>query len=101
MLSWAFENLIKNSIQAIEGSSGKIEINVEQKVSNIIIYFKDTGKGIPRSDWKKVFSPGYSTKSRGWGVGLSLTQRIISQIHSGKIYVFASSKQGTTFKISI
>jgi len=101
LFSWAFENLIKNSIQAIEESSGKIEINVEQKVSNIIIYFKDTGKGIPRSDWKKVFSPGYSTKSRGWGVGLSLTQRIISQIHSGKIYVFASSKQGTTFKISI
>ena len=101
LLSWAFENLIKNSIQAIEENSGKIEIKVDQISSITLIYFEDTGKGIPRSDWKKIFSPGYSTKSRGWGVGLSLTQRIIEQIHSGKIYVSNSSKRGTSIQISI
>ena len=99
LLSWAFENLIKNAIQAIESSSGKIEIDVQKSSDCISIRFEDTGKGIPRSDWKKVFSPGYSTKARGWGVGLSLTKRIIKEIHSGNIYILKSSKEGTSVEI--
>ena len=99
LLGWAFENLIKNSIQAIEEDSGKIEINVRQFLDRTIILFIDTGKGISRADWNKVFSPGYSTKTRGWGVGLSLTKRIIHETHSGKIRIQKSSKQGTSIEI--
>ena len=101
LLGWAFENLIKNSIQAIEEDSGKIEINVRQFLDRTIILFIDTGKGISRADWNKVFSPGYSTKTRGWGVGLSLTKRIIQETHSGKIRIQKSSKQGTSIEILI
>ena len=101
LLSWAFENIIKNAIQAINKDYGKIKIVVNKVSSKLEISFSDTGKGVPRSEWRKIFFPGYSTKNRGWGVGLSLTQRIIEQIHSGKIYVSSSSKKGTTIKVSI
>ncbi len=87
LLNWAFENLIKNSIDAIDSNRGSIEINVNKKGLKTIIDLSDTGKGIQRIHWKKIFKPGYSTKSRGWGVGLSLTKRIIEQIHSGKISI--------------
>tara|TARA_Y100000996_G_C22146020_1_gene488314 strand:- start:192 stop:587 length:396 start_codon:yes stop_codon:yes gene_type:complete len=101
LLSWAFENIIKNAIQAINKDHGEIKIIVNKVNSKLEISFSDTGKGVPRSEWRKIFFPGYSTKSRGWGVGLSLTQRIIEQIHSGKIYVSSSSKKGTTIKVLI
>ena len=101
LLSWAFENLIKNAIEAISEPSGKIEINANQINSKTVIEFIDSGKGIQRLDWKKVFSPGYSTKPRGWGVGLSLTKRIVHEIHLGKIFVANSSKGNTSIKISI
>ena len=101
LLGWAFENLIKNSIQAIEGDSGKIEIHAQKSLGKTSILFTDTGKGISRVDWNKIFSPGYSTKSRGWGVGLSLTRRIVQETHSGKIRVQKSSKQGTSIEVLI
>lgn len=101
LLSWAFENIIKNAIQAINKDHGEIKIIVNKVNSKLEISFLDTGKGVPRSEWRKIFFPGYSTKSRGWGVGLSLTQRIIEQIHSGKIYVSSSSNKGTTIKVLI
>lgn len=99
LLSWAFENLIKNSIEAIDSNTGSIEINVNKEDLKTIIDLSDTGKGIQRIHWKRIFKPGYSTKSRGWGVGLSLTKRIIEQIHSGKIYVLSSSREKTVIRI--
>mgnify|MGYP001253538562 CR=1 FL=1 len=101
LLSWAFENLIKNSIEAIDVDYGEIKIHVKQINSKTSILFIDTGKGVPRSDWKKIFYPGYSSKSRGWGVGLSLTKRIVEEIHSGKIFISSSSKKGTSVKILV
>ena len=99
LLSWAFENLIKNSIDATNPETGKIELNLINTVSETSIYFKDNGRGIKRKNWNDIFRPGFSTKKRGWGLGLSLTQRIIEDIHKGAITVTDSSKDGTTIKI--
>mgnify|MGYP001338578518 FL=1 len=100
LLSWAFENLIKNSIDAINPETGEIELSLINTDSKISIYFKDNGKGIKRKNWNDIFRPGFSTKKRGWGLGLSLTQRIIEDIHKGAIIVTDSSKDGTTIKIT-
>ena len=100
LLSWAFENLIKNSIDATNPETGKIELNLINTVSETSIYFKDNGRGIKRKNWNDIFRPGFSTKKRGWGLGLSLTQRIIEDIHKGAIIVTDSSKDGTTIKIT-
>ena len=100
LLSWAFENLIKNSIDATNPETGKIELNLINTVSETSIYFKDNGRGIKRKNWNDIFRPGFSTKKRGWGLGLSLTQRIIEDIHKGTIIVTDSSKDGTTIKIT-
>ncbi len=99
LYSWVIENLIKNAIDAMDGK-GKISIDIspENKVVNIDI--SDTGKGIPASKFKAVFNPGYTTKKRGWGLGLSLAKRIIEQYHKGKIFVKSSKlNKGTTFRI--
>ena len=101
LLSWAFENLIKNSIQSIKGNQGLIKITVIQKDKLTKLLFEDSGIGIHRKDWKNIFLPGYSTKASGWGVGLSLTKRIICEIHNGKIFVRKSSSIGTTIEINI
>jgi signal transduction histidine kinase len=101
LLSWAFENLIKNSIQSIKGNQGLIKITVIQKDKLTKLLFEDSGIGINRKDWKNIFLPGYSTKASGWGVGLSLTKRIICEIHNGKIFVRKSSSIGTTIEINI
>lgn len=99
LFEWVIENLIKNAVDAI-GQAGKITITVENNRENIFIDVKDTGKGIQKSNFKTVFNPGYTTKSRGWGLGLSLVKRIIEQYHKGKVFVKHSEfGVGTTFRI--
>lgn len=99
LFGWTFENLIKNAIDAMKGR-GKIAINIIDNQKTVDIYVSDTGKGIPPQQFKKVFEPGFTTKKRGWGLGLSLTKRIIEEYHNGKIKVDKSEiNVGTTFKI--
>jgi len=99
LLEWVFENLIKNAIDAIKGD-GQITISVSRHDENIAIDITDNGKGIQRKHFKTVFEPGYTTKERGWGLGLSLTKRIIEDYHKGKIMVKESiPNQKTTFRI--
>lgn len=101
LFSWVLENLIRNSLDAMEGS-GKILAIITADDKNISIELSDTGKGIPSSKHKTVFQPGYSTKTRGWGLGLSLAKRIIEEYHKGKIYIKESRPgQGTTFCIEL
>ena len=99
LLSWAFENLIKNSVDAIERGDGDIVIELTS-ISNhqIQIDIIDSGKGIPRKDRSNVFKPGFSSKKRGWGLGLSLTKRIIEELHQGKIFVLRSQPGETVIR---
>jgi two-component system, sporulation sensor kinase D len=99
LFEWVIENLCKNAIDAME-SVGKISIEVIQEDKNIMIDVTDTGKGIPKKNFKTVFNPGYTTKSRGWGLGLSLVKRIIEENHKGRIFIKNSEiGRGTTFRI--
>jgi signal transduction histidine kinase len=98
LLEWVLENLLKNALDAMSGK-GMISVNVFSDKDKVILDVKDTGKGIPKSDFNTVFQPGYSTKKRGWGLGLTLSKRIIEQYHNGKIFVKESSPVGTTFRI--
>ena len=99
LFNWVIENLCKNAIDAMEGN-GNITLDVIEKRDNIIIDIADTGKGIPSTKQKAIFEPGYTTKQRGWGLGLSLTKRIIEDYHKGKIFVHKSGEgKGTTFRI--
>lgn len=99
LFAWVVENLFRNAVDAMEGS-GRITINLFQHGNHVIIDVEDTGKGIPRSKLKTVFQPGYTTKKRGWGLGLSLSKRIIEIYHGGKIFVKESTpNKGTTFRI--
>ncbi len=100
LFEWVFENLIKNSLDAIENKEGKIEIDINELSKTIEISVTDNGKGIDIKRRKDIFRPGYSTKKRGWGLGLSLSKRIISDYHKGKIFVSRSEiNNGTTIKI--
>jgi len=101
LIDWVVENLCKNAVDAMQGV-GKLEIILSAEKSNVIIDFKDTGKGIASTNQKAVFEPGFSTKKRGWGLGLALVKRIIEEHHNGKVFV-AESKlgQGTTFRITL
>ncbi|MAV64863.1 MAG: hypothetical protein CMG00_06715 [Candidatus Marinimicrobia bacterium] len=102
LLVWAFENIIKNAIDAIKNEVGEITISVHSTSSNKhIIDFKDSGIGISIIDKDRIFLPGYSTKKRGWGVGLSLSRRIVEEIHLGKVFVFSSGQSGTIIRIII
>lgn len=99
LFAWVIENIVKNAVDAMEGQ-GRITFTLEQKGKFIFLDISDTGKGIPRSKQKTVFSPGFTTKQRGWGLGLSLAKRIVEQYHRGKIFVKASELgKGTTFRI--
>ncbi|MBE0679558.1 MAG: sensor histidine kinase [Bacteroidales bacterium] len=89
LLGWVIENLVKNSADAMKGS-GKIVIRLTETKAEAIIDVDDTGKGIPRKDFKTIFKPGYTTRERGWGLGLSLSKRIIEEYHKGKIFVLRS-----------
>ncbi len=95
---WCLENIIKNGIDAMNGS-GKIEISFKTENLSCSVYIKDQGPGIPQNKLKTIFKPGYSTKTRGWGLGLSLAKRIIEEYHKGKISVVESSSKGTTFEL--
>jgi len=100
LFEWVIENLIKNALDAIEETNGKIEIMVKETKRHVEIEVTDSGKGIEIKRRKDVFRPGYSTKKRGWGLGLSLSKRIIEGYHDGKIFVKSSIPgEGTTFKI--
>ena len=102
LLSWAIENLIKNSIDSISGDLGSIHVSMSKNKSNVKIRISDNGCGIPKKDWKNIFRPGFSTKKSGWGLGLSLCQRIINEVHKGEIYIKESRKNaGTIFEINI
>ena len=96
LFEWVIENLCKNAIDAMRGE-GKINIYMYRVSDAICIEVSDTGKGIPKDKFKAVFRPGYTTKKRGWGLGLSLAKRIVEEYHGGKIYVKESSPKGTTF----
>ncbi len=101
LLEWALENIIKNAVDSLEGEPGKISvIATENKKKQIVIDISDSGKGIEPNKWKKIFQAGFSTKERGWGLGLSLVKRIIEEYHDGKIFVLKSTVNvGTTFRI--
>ena len=101
LFGWTLENLIKNAVDAMDGK-GKININAFQKGKKVMMDISDTGKGIPKSKFDAVFQPGYTTKTRGWGLGLSLVKRIIESYQKGKIYVYKSElNKGTTFRIEL
>jgi len=98
--SWTIENLVKNAIDAMKGR-GKLDLNIIEEEKEVRIYVSDSGKGIPKNQFKKVFDPGFTTKKRGWGLGLSLTKRIVEEYHKGKIKVHHSEiDKGTTMMLS-
>ena len=101
LFEWVMENLTKNAVDAMQGE-GNLTITVTGSASMVIIDVKDSGKGIARKNFKNVFNPGYTTKKRGWGLGLTLVKRIIEEYHGGRIYVKESEiNQGTTFRIEL
>jgi len=101
LFSWAIENLVKNAIDAMKGK-GTVTIAIKKNTRYVHILVSDTGKGIPKKNFQRIFRPGFTTKKRGWGLGLSLTKRIIEDYHEGKIKVKDSEKgKGTTFQISL
>lgn len=101
LFAWVIENLTKNAVDAMEGQ-GEITFQVEERDKTVRIDITDSGKGIPKSKYKTVFNPGYTTKKRGWGLGLSLVKRIIESNHGGKIFVKNSEVgKGTTFRIEL
>src|SRR5690606_35842727 len=101
LYSWVIENLVKNAIDAMKGR-GKLIVEISQLEDNIKVSVTDTGKGIPKKLFKKIFDPGFTTKKRGWGLGLSLTKRIIEDFHDGKIKVLQSEiGKGTTIQIAL
>ena len=99
LFDWVIENLLKNALDAMEGI-GTISVNIKDAAAQIIIDVTDTGKGISKTNINYVFKPGFSTKKRGWGLGLTLTKRIIKQYHKGQIFVLQSEVgKGTTFRV--
>jgi signal transduction histidine kinase len=101
LFDWVIENLLKNALDAMDGK-GTIKVEVSESQRYIFVDVSDTGKGIPKSMFNKVFKPGFSTKKRGWGLGLSLSKRIITDYHKGKIFVKQSVlNQGTTFRVQL
>ncbi|MBX2932559.1 MAG: HAMP domain-containing histidine kinase [Chitinophagaceae bacterium] len=99
LFDWVIENLLKNALDAMDGS-GTITINIQDEITKVVVDVSDTGKGIDKRNLNKVFKPGFSTKKRGWGLGLTLTKRIIEQYHKGQIFVLKSEHGiGTTFRI--
>ena len=101
LFAWVIENLTKNAVDAMEGQ-GEITYTLEEKGDKVRIDVTDTGRGILKSKFKTVFNPGYTTKKRGWGLGLSLVKRIVESYHGGKIYVrWSEMGKGTTFRIEL
>ena len=101
LFEWVIENLCKNAVDAMEGS-GTITLRIWQNADKAVIDVSDTGKGIRKKDLRNVFRPGFTTKKRGWGLGLSLAKRIVEEYHKGRIYVKSSEPgKGTTFRIEL
>ena len=101
LFGWVIENICKNAVDAMSGK-GKLTIKLTEEKNYVTIDVTDTGKGIAKNSWRSVFDPGYTTKERGWGLGLSLAKRIVTEYHKGKIYVAHSEiGKGTTFRIEI
>ncbi len=101
LFEWVVENLLKNSLDALQGH-GAIDVRISSDDTHVMIDVRDTGKGIPKSNWKRIFEPGFTTKTRGWGLGLSLSRRIIEEYHQGKIAVIDSEPgRGTTIRITL
>ncbi len=101
LFGWVIENLIKNAAEAIV-DKGQISIHITENPKKVFIDVSDTGRGIPKRDYKSIFSPGYTSKKRGWGLGLSLSQRIIEKYHAGRIFVKQSTMQkGSTLRIAL
>ena len=101
LFGWVIENICKNAVDAMSGK-GKLTIKLKEDRNCVIIDVTDTGKGIPKNSWRSVFDPGFTTKERGWGLGLSLAKRIVTEYHKGKIYVAHSEiGKGTTFRIEL
>ncbi len=99
LFDWVMENLLKNALDAMEGK-GKIDVAIKDEAASVFIDVTDTGKGISRKNITKVFKPGFTTKKRGWGLGLTLTKRIVEQYHRGQIFVKNSEPgKGTTFRV--
>jgi signal transduction histidine kinase len=101
LFEWVIENICKNAVDAMEGS-GEVRIEISEDEFNVFIDVTDSGKGIPKSRYKTIFNPGFTSKQRGWGLGLTLSRRIIENYHSGKIFVKSSVlNKGTTFRIML
>lgn len=101
LFGWVIENICKNAVDAMNGK-GKLTIKLTEDKNYVTIDVTDTGKGIAKNSWRSVFDPGYTTKERGWGLGLSLAKRIVTEYHKGKIYVAHSELgKGTTFRIEL
>ncbi|NBQ19838.1 MAG: sensor histidine kinase, partial [Synechococcaceae bacterium WB5_2A_257] len=101
LMEWVIENITKNAVDAMEGSGTlTVRFSSSRKYANIDL--EDSGKGLSQQQFKSIFEPGYSTKKRGWGLGLSLAKRIVESYHHGKIFVLRSEiGKGTTFRISL
>jgi signal transduction histidine kinase len=101
LFEWVIENLSKNAVDAM-GGEGTITLHIEETDTKAILEVSDTGKGIKKKDIGNVFRPGFTTKKRGWGLGLSLAKRIIEEYHKGRIYIKSSEVgKGTTFRIEL
>ncbi len=101
LFEWVIENLCKNAVDAMEGQ-GTITLTLTEGQHDVVVEVKDTGKGIKKKDLNSVFTPGFTTKKRGWGLGLSLARRIVEEYHKGRIFVKQSELgKGTTFCIEM
>ena len=101
LFEWVIENLCKNAVDAMEGK-GRLLLTLKAESNRVIIEVTDNGKGIRKRDIKNVFTPGFTTKQRGWGLGLSLARRIVEDYHKGRIFVKSSEVgKGTTFRIEM
>ncbi len=101
LFEWVIENLLKNALDALQGH-GAIDVFIGENDTSVYVEVRDTGKGIPKSNWKRIFVPGFTTKTRGWGLGLSLSRRIVEDYHSGRIAVVRSEPgKGTTIRVTL
>lgn len=102
LFEWVIENLLKNALDAIEAEEGRVEIRGRESGDQVELEIEDSGCGIDKREWKNIFRPGYSTKKRGWGLGLSLAKRVIEEYHGGRLAVVSSTPgEGTTFRITL